>query len=134
LSQIRFMRCLRCGFCCRKTEMLLSTEDIERLEEKGYRQDFFVLIDEGGYTKLRNQQDHCVFFNIKDQCCTVYPSRPLGCRLYPVVYDERKGIIIDQICRAKSKLGEKQMTQQGRKVLRLLARIDAEAEMRRSAY
>ena len=128
------MHCLRCGFCCRKTEMLLSAEDIDRLEGEGYRQGFFALLDKEGYAKLRNQQNHCVFFNIEDKGCMVYRSRPLGCRLYPIVYDEQKGITIDRICRAKGKLQEKQVTQQGRKVLRLLARIDAEAEMRRSEY
>lgn len=128
------MHCLRCGFCCRKTEMLLSTEDINRLEGKGYRQGFFALLDKDGYAKLRNQQNHCIFFNIEDKRCVVYRSRPLGCRLYPIVYDEQKGITIDRICRAKGELREKQITQQGRKVLRLLARIDAEAEMRRRAY
>ena len=127
------MHCLRCGFCCRKTEMLLSAEDINRLEGEGYRQGFFALLDKDGYARLRNEQNHCVFFNIEDLRCTVYQSRPLGCRLYPVIYDEQKGITIDRICRTKGKLQEKQITQQGRKVLRLLAKIDAEAEMRRNA-
>ena len=127
------MRCLRCGFCCRKTEMLLSTEDIERLEGKGYQQQFFVLLDKEGYPKLRNLQNHCVFFNVENKRCMVYHSRPLGCRLYPLIYDEQKGIIVDGFCRAKGKLPENQMAQRGRKVLRLLERIDAEAERRRSA-
>ena len=113
--------------------MLLSTEDIDRLEGKGYLQGFFALLDKDGYARLRNEQNYCVFFNIEDLRCTVYQSRPLGCRLYPVIYDEQKGITIDRICRTKGKLQEKQITQQGRKVLRLLAKIDAEAEMRRNA-
>ncbi len=109
--------------------MLLSSEDIGRLERKGYGRDFFIL-DEQGYPTLRNLDNHCVFLNVENQKCIVYHSRPLGCRLYPVIYDERRGIIIDHTCRAKVKLGENQMARRGWKVIRLLERIDAEAKIR----
>jgi len=109
--------------------MLLSTEDIERLEEKGYRKDFFVQFDEG-YPKLLNLQNHCVFYDVENQQCTVYDSRPLGCRLYPVIYDDQKGIIVDKICRAKGKVEEEQIARRGLKVLKLLETIDAQAEKR----
>lgn len=125
------MRCLRCGACCLETEMLLSEEDIERLEGKGYCKDFFVVLDKEGYPKLRNLQNHCVFYNVENKRCKVYHSRPLGCRLYPVVYDEEKGIVVDEVCRAKGKLEGKQMAKRGWKVLKLLQKIDGETESRR---
>ena len=128
-----FMRCLRCGDCCRETEMLLSEEDINRLEGKGYRREFFALFDKEGYAKLRNLQHHCVFYDVENRRCKVYRDRPLGCRLYPVIYDEEKGIVMDEVCHARGKLNEKQIRRRGQKVLNLLERVDAEAESRRNA-
>lgn len=127
------MRCLRCGDCCTETEMLLSRGDIERLERKGYPREFFVLFDREGYAKLRNQHGHCVFFDVEARRCKVYESRPLGCRLYPVIYDEEKGIVVDEVCHAQNKVSEKLLKQKGGKVIKLLEQIDAEAEDRRSA-
>jgi Fe-S-cluster containining protein len=127
------MSCLRCGDCCKETEMLLSTEDIERLERKGYNKKFFVQFDSEGYAQLRNLQDHCVFYAVGKQRCKVYRERPLGCRLYPVIYDETKGIVVDNICPAGSNWNEKKIEKKGKKVTKLLEKIDAEAKRRRSA-
>ena len=127
------MRCLRCGACCKETEMLLSTEDIERLERKGYSKKFFVQFDSEGYAKLRNLQGHCVFYHAEKQRCQVYRERPLGCRLYPVIYDETKGIVVDNICPAGSSWNEKKIEKKGKEVIKLLEKIDAEAKRRRSA-
>jgi len=110
--------------------MLLSAEDIERLERKGYRKDFFTLFDKEGYARLRNLENHCVFYDAERKRCMVYSCRPLGCRLYPVIHDSQKGIILDHVCRAVDKLNEKQIGQRGWKVLKLLERIDAQAESR----
>ena len=126
------MRCLRCGACCKETEMLLSTEDIERLERKGYSKKFFVRFDSEGYAKLRNQHGHCVFYYAKKQQCKIYKDRPLGCRLYPVIYDEIRGIVVDDICPAGSNWNEKKIERKGKKVLKLLGKIDGEAKRRRS--
>jgi len=124
------MHCLRCGTCCIKTEMLLSEKDIERLEHKGYCKDSFVVFDEEGFPKLRNLHGHCFFYNVEDKRCKVYRSRPLGCRLYPVVFDEEKGIVVDEDCCAKEKLEGSHVAKRGWKVIRLLQKIDAEMERR----
>jgi Fe-S-cluster containining protein len=126
------MRCLRCGVCCTETEMLLSNEDIERLERKGYPREFFVLFDKEGYATLRNVKEHCVFYDVEKRRCRVYGVRPSGCRLYPVIYDEEKGIVADEICRAKDRFGEEVLARKGQKVIKLLERIDSEAESRRN--
>ena len=127
------MHCLRCGVCCKETEMLLSAKDIERLEKKGYDRDFFVHFDSEGYATLRNQRGCCVFYGTEKSRCKVRAHRPLGCHLYPVIYDEDKGIIVDQICPCQDSVTEKQKTKRGKKVLQLLATIDAEAKKRRCA-
>jgi Fe-S-cluster containining protein len=113
--------------------MLLSEKDIERLERKGYSRDFFVRFDSEGYAALRNQRGHCVFYDPEKRRCGVRASRPLGCRIYPVVYDEDKGIVVDTICPSRGSVDEKQKTNRGKKVLELLRTIDAEAERRRHA-
>lgn len=113
--------------------MLLSAEDISRLERKGFRREFFALLDDAGFVRLRNVESCCVFYDATRRRCRVYGDRPLGCRLYPVIYDEEKGIVVDEVCRAKGKFGEKRLERKGKKVLELLERIDAEAENRRNA-
>ena len=124
------MRCLHCGECCKETEMLLSNKDIERLERKGYERDFFVRFDKEGYAILRNLNGVCVFFDVEKRVCRERANRPLGCRIYPVMLDEDKGIVIDDICPARNSITEKQKAKRGKKVLKLLERIDAEAEKR----
>ena len=125
------MRCLRCGACCRETEMLLSAEDIERLERKGYDRDFFVRFDAEGYATLRNNRGYCVFYDAEKRHCKVRAHRPLGCRIYPAIYDENKGITVDTICPSRNSVTDKQKAKRGEKVLKLLETIDAEAKQKR---
>ena len=125
------MRCLRCGVCCQETDMLLSTEDITRLEKQGYNKDSFVRFDKEGYALLRNRQGHCVFYNTAERRCDVYASRPSGCRVYPVIYDEDNGVVVDLICHAQGTVTEPEKARKGKQVLKLLEQIDSEAQSRR---
>ena len=112
--------------------MLLSNEDIKRLERKGYDRALFVQFDKGAYAILRNQNGNCVFFDPKTRTCRERENRPLGCRIYPVMHDEDNGIVTDSICPARDTVSEKQKAKKGKKVLKLLAKIDLEAKSRRS--
>jgi Fe-S-cluster containining protein len=112
--------------------MLLSTEDITRLEKKGFSKEFFVRFDKAGYALLRNRQGHCVFYNIEMRRCNVYAERPSGCRVYPVIFDEDKGIVVDDICHAQETVTEQEKLRKGKKVVKLLKRIDREAEQKSS--
>lgn len=125
------MHCLRCGVCCTETEMLLSNKDIERLEKKGYDRNFFVRFDSEGYATLRNHRGYCVFYDTEKRRCKVRAQRPSGCRVYPVIYDENKGITVDTICPSRNSVTDKQKAKRGAKVLKLLKTIDAEAKQRR---
>ena len=112
--------------------MLLSTADIARLERKGYSREFFTRLDSAGYVTLRNYRGNCVFYDVEKRRCKVHANRPLGCRIYPVIYDETKGVIVvDNICPAQSTVTEEQKVKRGKKVLKLLDKIDVEAERRR---
>ncbi len=92
------LRCVEigCHKCCEETEMQLSGADIKRIEKLGYDKDeFSVEID--GVRVLRNVDGKCFF--LKDGRCSIYPHRPVGCRLYPVVWDFEKGrAVVHDFC------------------------------------
>jgi len=85
----------RCFKCCLETRMPLSNLDLKRILKLGYRLEYFTLKTKGGWS-LKNNSGRCVF--LRDGC-GIYPNRPQGCRLYPLVYDENlRKAVIDSIC------------------------------------
>jgi len=77
-----------CVKCCIETRMPLSRFDIARISRQGYRYKDFV-VKRGKERYLKNNNGRCVFLG--DSGCIIYPFRPEGCRLYPLVYDEDYG-------------------------------------------
>jgi len=76
--------------------MLLSNNDIQRIENIGYNRNFFVKTKKG-MLKLKNKDGHCVFHNGK--ICLIYENRPEGCKLYPLIFNkEQKSAIVDEEC------------------------------------
>jgi hypothetical protein len=76
--------------------MLLSYQDIENIEKKGYEKKYFVREHEGWF-QLKNANGRCIFHN--GDKCTIYEDRPAGCRLYPVVYEKNsRSAILDNEC------------------------------------
>ena len=126
------MRCSHCGVCCQETEMLLCEDDIKRLEKAGYAKDKFARFDKQGYAKLRNTRGRCFFYNAESHRCNAYELRPLGCCIYPVIYSEEDAIVVDDLCPERHTVSDKEMVEKGKKVMRLLARIDLEAQSRGS--
>lgn len=124
------MDCSNCGVCCTETEMLLSLEDIKRLEKKGLNKEDFACFNKQGYVQLKNKGGYCVFYNKDKRNCKVYNNRPSGCKIYPVIIDEEKGIVLDTICESRKTISKQEKTLKGKKVLRLLKTIDLEAEER----
>jgi Fe-S-cluster containining protein len=126
------MHCKRCGVCCTETEMLLSKEDIARLEKKGYRVEVFARFDKAGYATLQNRDGYCFFYNARLKRCVIYSIRPSGCRVYPVIFDEDQGVVADIICPSNQTVTEQDKRRRGKRVVDLLEKIDAEAKLRRS--
>ena len=120
------MRCSYCGKCCEKTIMELSSEDIQRLKETGYRLEEFAVLD-GGVTMLRNVDGWCYFYNRAKKKCRIYRKRPLGCRLYPVVYLVNEGAIIDELCPMGYTISEKELRMKGKILDKLVKKIDNES-------
>ena len=98
--------------------MLLTNEDIQKIELNGYSKEKFCLNpkEANGFWQLRNINGRCYFLNDNGKC-SIYAIRPQGCRVYPLVYEiSEKEVIIDIDCRevqwfAKQKFSEKQISQ-----------------------
>lgn len=97
---------VRCSFndchkCCLETQMLLTESDLKRIESLGYsRQDFCLDIrSSSGFLQLKNIHGRC-FFLTEQGKCSIYDSRPAGCKVYPLVYElSEEDILIDDDCR-----------------------------------
>ncbi|HVL49168.1 MAG TPA: YkgJ family cysteine cluster protein [Candidatus Thermoplasmatota archaeon] len=107
-----------CSKCCWETEMLLTEEDIARLEAKGHARERFVEIDGEGFASLRNvpaaapdEGHHCVFLTKTGGApegadpdhkpgwtCGVYADRPQGCRHYPLALTPEGRMVRDDEC------------------------------------
>jgi Fe-S-cluster containining protein len=86
----------RCVQCCLETQMLLSPDDVRRIERLGYELADFAVQVEAGWS-LKNVSGRCVFLG--EESCRIYPNRPEGCRIYPLLYDETSGrAILDHLC------------------------------------
>jgi len=121
------MHCSNCGVCCTETEMLLSKKDIKLLETKGYSKNQFVRYDKQGYAELKNRDGYCFFYDRVKRQCSVYFDRPSGCRVYPVILDEEKGIVLDTICESRNTVLDAEKRVKGKRVIKLLKVIDSEA-------
>lgn len=127
------MRCSHCGVCCEKTRMLLSSADVERLERVGYDREKFSHSDRHGLVRLKNRRGFCVFYDTEKCRCKIYKHRPLGCRIYPVIYSEQEGVVVDDLCPMENTISEPELKRKGKKVIELLQRIDNEAIAQRNA-
>lgn len=127
------MRCSQCGICCEKTEMMLSNIDLKRLEELKHDKQQFVRYDRHGFARMRNRRGFCVFYDVEKSRCKIYKNRPLGCRLYPVIYSEQDGIVLDDLCPTRNTVSEKELKRKGNKVIELLQRIENEAACHRNS-
>jgi len=111
--------------------MLLSQEDITSLKTTGYPPEKFQRRDRQRYAKLRNRKGYCFFYDAEKRRCKAYRLRPQGCRLYPVISSVENGIIVDELCPMGNTVSKKEIEANGRKVVKLLAIIDREAQDRK---
>ena len=95
-------RCTGCGNCCKEPLLPLTDGDVKRIAKgTGEKpQDFIRWVDRHGIEMddepegfimlrngkrvmvLRHTRGGCYFLG-KDNRCTIYKSRPLGCRIFP---------------------------------------------------
>jgi Fe-S-cluster containining protein len=123
LSKMRGV-CLHygCVKCCLDTEMPLCGSDIARIRGLGFSENSFV-VRRNGSRKLRNLSGRCVFHD--GHQCTIYNSRPEGCRLYPAIFHEgREEVVLDSYCPHHEEFQLTPIT--SRKVIKLVQRLDKE--------
>ena len=108
--------------------MELSREDIRKIIGKGYRFEEFTVIDKG-VTRLRNVDGYCYFYKQVDKKCQIYEKKPMGCYLYPVVYLENEGNIIDELCPMGHTISEQELKTKGKILDKLLKKIDNEIQI-----
>jgi len=95
-----------CAKCCKDTEMLLSREDIARIQALGFSKDEFCFLDSNGFYKLQNIDGSCFF--LKNNQCKIYSNRPQGCKFYPMIFDvDNNKAVCDNECPLKDSLSEK---------------------------
>jgi len=105
--------------------MVLLKDDVRRIVSLGFKEDFFA-VEFRGFRKLRNYNGRCIFHD--GEQCTIYPSRPSGCRLYPVIFDEDLNHpVMDSLCpfRAEFPLSSKARRETSKLYLRLIGERQA---------
>jgi len=110
--------------------MPLSENDMRLLEKAGCKREKFVRYDKRGFALLQNRRGYCVFYDVERCRCKAYRFRPLGCRLYPVVYSEEDVAMVDELCPAGRTVSRQELRKKGEKVGELLRRIELEASGR----
>lgn len=74
--------------------MTLTEEDIRRINSLGFK-DYCELVD--GYIQLININGRCFFF--REGRCLIHTDKPLGCKLYPLVYDiDKDEVVFHDFC------------------------------------
>jgi len=124
------MRCTRCGICCKQTQMPLSKKDIKLLQKAGHNPKQFIRINKQGYAQLQNKQGYCIFYDTQNHTCKVYRQRPMGCRLYPIIYSEEEGVIVDGICPTKETVARTEIKSKTTTLMQLLRAVDEQAAQR----
>lgn len=115
--EVKF-KCITCGICCLGTEMELLAEDIERIISLGYRLEEFAVERDGMY-RLKNVDGHCVFYDPSTRLCKIYQNRPVGCRLYPLVFDGER-VSVDRTCPTWHTVSRRELERLGPYVVRFL--------------
>ncbi len=94
--------CLKynCIKCCINTNMILTNEDVIRINKLGFNNEYF-LEKKDGWKQLKNIDGKCIFHN--GYICTIYNYRPEGCRFYPIVFNKDDQLaILDKDCPYKN--------------------------------
>lgn len=101
--------------------MLLTEDDLRRIESLGYKREDFSEFREG-FIRLRNVEGRCYFLNGK--MCKIYESRPLGCEAYPVVFNiTTRSCELDDSCPAIGTLDEEEFKSKCRIVIGILRNL-----------
>lgn len=91
---MKIQACFSCtDICCKRTTYKLTNADIGRILEVYTNRTLFTATIQNidGTIQLRQP---CYF--LKDNKCSIYNNRPVGCRLGPVVWNN--AVTVDESC------------------------------------
>ena len=95
-------RCQRCGRCCEmKEEIAIHMTDMERWSNEGLMYMVFPHIslveDFQTFTIQMNIEDGiCKMYDMEKKECTIYSSRPITCRAFPLKFNGKNYFIKDK--------------------------------------
>lgn len=112
------------------TEMELSEEDVERLKGIGYSRGEFSVMGEDMIPRLRNVGRWCYFYDPAKELCRVYMNRPLGCRLYPIVYSIDGQVTVDPLCPQAWTISQDALRDREKDLIKLVKTLESEAAAR----
>lgn len=76
-------KCNRCGYCC-TCRVYITKKDIERIKEKGYKEDEFIqIVHNDKAIKIVNKGCFFLRKGKNNYYCEIYEHRPQICRIYP---------------------------------------------------
>ena len=110
--------------------MELLESDIDRLTRVGYKREDFTVKCDDGIIRLRNIDRKCFFYDSTKKRCRVYSKRPDGCFTYPIVYLEKKGIMIDPLCPMHGTISDQELRWKGQILIRILKMMEKEEKRR----
>ncbi|MDY6958693.1 MAG: YkgJ family cysteine cluster protein [Halobacteriota archaeon] len=98
-------RCQRCGECCkRKEEIVILINDMERWSREGIIYQVFPhisIVERSQKLSIRmNLEDGgiCEMYNKEKKECSIYSSRPITCRSFPLRFNGNNYFVKDKEC------------------------------------
>jgi len=101
--KFRFV-CQKCGTCCQSEDIIISIPDLTRwvVDNTIYRVMHLLKIigEEGSYKIILKKDDdgYCNLYHSDNKLCTIYETRPLICRSFPLCYDGEKYKLKSKTC------------------------------------
>lgn len=109
--------------------MELLNSDVRRLTALGFKPEEFISIYKR-IPRLKNVNGFCYFYDRDRRECKIYSKRPLGCRIYPVIYIEGDGPSIDKLCPMWHTVSYEEFKVKARILRNILKRLNEERRNR----
>lgn len=123
--------CSDCGSqCCKLGGAVATKNEIDAIAELGYPNHFFKLSNDV-YGLDWGSNGRCVYLN--DSGCSIYPVRPLGCRMFPVVQTINHDVILVK-CPLASSLSDDEILTRKRILFQRPKHILRESEQMRQNH
>jgi Fe-S-cluster containining protein len=113
--------CQQCGVCCEAEKISLTISDLERWlsDNTIYRvMHMLQMVEDGGNYSIivkKDEDGFCNLFHRDNKQCTIYETRPLTCRAYPLGFNGEHYVLRSSDCIG---LGQNGITKEQLKAIR----------------